>query len=184
MSRIPDLDPDRMTDAQAHVHAAIAAGPRGSVRGPLRVWLESPGLAERAQALGEYCRFNSRLPPRLSELAILVTAVHWQSSYEWYAHAPPALKGGLSAEVIDVLRRGQVPDFPHEDEAAVHAFATELLRTHQVAAATWDRTVAALGMAGVVDLVGILGYYGLISMTINAFQVALPPGVPDPFPPT
>jgi 4-carboxymuconolactone decarboxylase len=181
MTRVPPLRAEEMSDEQRAVHDAIRGGPRGGVRGPLEVWLRSPGLAARAQALGAFCRYESSLPPRLSELAIVITAAHWRSGYEWHVHAPIARGAGLSDAVLEAIRKGEAPAFDHDDESAVHRFATELLTTHQISDATWERAHALLGLRGLVDLVGILGYYGLISMTINAFEVAVPTDAVDPF---
>lgn len=181
MTRVPPLRAEDMSDEQRAVYDAIRAGPRGGVRGPLEVWLQSPGLAERAQALGAFCRYGSSLPARLSELAIVITAAHWRSGYEWHVHASIARGAGVTDATLEALRKGDWPTFDHDDESVVHRFATELLTTHQVADATWERARALLGLRAVVDLVGILGYYGLISMTINAFQVRVPPDAPDPF---
>ena len=140
------------------------------------------GIADTAQALGAFCRYGTSLPPRLSELAILVTGAFWASGFEWAVHAPIARKAGLSDAVIEAIRQGQTPGFLHEDEAIIHAFASELHRDHKVQPATYARATAAFGEQAVVELVGILGYYTLISMTINAFEVPLPAGAPDPFP--
>ena len=181
MPRVPDLIPRQMTAAQRRVHDAIVAGPRGVVEGPLRVWLHNPGFADRAQALGAFCRFGSSLPPQVSELAILVTAAFWRAPFEWHAHAPLALKAGIDPQVVEAIRVGVTPPLPHEEQAAAHAFARELTEARSVSDATYDRTVAALGLPAVVELVGLLGYYTLIAMTINAFQVPLPSGTPDPF---
>ena len=181
MSRVPDLDPEKLSPEQRKVHDAIVAGPRGRVAGPLRVWLQSPELADRAQALGAFCRFATSLPPRLSELAILVTGAHWQAAFEWHAHAPIALEAGLDASTIEAIRVGKPPDLKKSDEAAVYAFAKELLDTRKVCDVTYKRAVAELGLAAVVELVGILGYYGLVSMTLNAFETPLPDGAPQPF---
>lgn len=175
------IDPDRLTAAQRSVHDAILSGPRGVVEGPLRVWLLSPGLADTAQALGAFCRYDTSLSPRLSELAILTTGAFWSSGFEWAVHAPIAEQAGLSPAVIEAIRTGQTPDFPLEDEGAVHAFARALHLHHAVPDAIYARAVVALGVQGVVELVGILGYYTLISMTINAFRVPLPDGAADPF---
>ena len=177
MTRLPDLDPDQMTPAQREVHDAIASGPRKGVRGPLAIWLHRPELARHAQALGRYCRYDTSLPPRLSELAILVLGATWRSEYEWAAHKPIALEAGIAAEVVEAIRVGATPGFQQADEAAVHAFVTELHATRFVSDATYARAVQQLGQDGVVDLVGIAGYYTLISMTINVFQVPPPPGV-------
>lgn len=171
MQRIAAPEPETHDEAQRRVAAAVASGPRGSVRGPIAVWLHRPELADRAQALGAYCRYQSTLPPRLSELAILVTAKVWHAGYEWRAHAPMALAGGLAAEPVEALRVGQAPLFAHEDEAALYDFAVELNLHRRISDAVWERAERCLGTAGLVDLIGVLGYYSLISMTINAVRI-------------
>jgi 4-carboxymuconolactone decarboxylase len=181
MPRMPDLDPVKLSPEQRKVYDAILSGPRGHVVGPLRVWLQSADLADKAQALGAFCRFGTGLPPRLSELAILATGAYWQAGFEWHAHAPLGLKAGLDAAAIEAIRAGKTPSLTKSDEAAVYGFASELLKNRKVSDATYQRAVAELGQKGVVELVGILGYYGLISMTINAFEVPLPAGAPQPF---
>jgi len=179
MTRIADLDRDSMTPAQRGVYDTIARGPRKGVRGPLAVWLHRPELAQNAQALGRYCRYETLLPARLSELAILVIARAWRAEYEWYVHKPIALKAGLSPQVVEAIRSHAVPVFDHRAEAAIYEFLMELHRTRAVSDAVYAEAVAQLGEPGVVDLVGLAGYYTLISMTINAFQVALPANVPN-----
>ena len=181
MPRVPELVPAHMTAAQRRVHDAIAAGPRGRVEGPLRVWLQSPDFADRAQALGAFCRFGGSLPPQISELAILVTAAFWRAPFEWYAHAPLALRAGIDPTVIEAIRTGTAPQVSRADQAATHALARELTETHRVSDHTYHRAVAALGLPAVVELVGLIGYYTLVAMTINAFEVPLPPGATDPF---
>ena len=181
MSRVDDLNLEALSAEQRRVYDAIVAGPRGAVQGPLRVWLQSATLADRAQALGAFCRFGTTLPPRLSELAILVTGAHWRARFEWYAHAPLALKAGLDPEAIEAIRTGGPPQWAREDEAAVYAFAHELTGTRQVSDPVYARALKVLGLTALVELVGVLGYYTLISMTINAFEVPLPAGVSDPF---
>ncbi|HEY4862955.1 MAG TPA: carboxymuconolactone decarboxylase family protein [Xanthobacteraceae bacterium] len=179
--RIPDWKPEDLTPAQRKVHDAIVAGPRGRVVGPLRVWIMSPELAERAQELGAFCRYRTSLPPRLSELAILVTGAFWKASFEWHAHAPIAIKAGVPADAVEAIRLGQEPKFAREDERAVYEFSRELWTKRRVSDATYRRTADLLGNETVIELVGILGYYGLISMTINTFEVPLPEGVAEPF---
>ena len=179
MARMPPLSVDALSEDQRRVYDAIAAGPRGVVRGPLAVWLQSHGLAARAQELGAYCRYGSSLPPGLSELAIVVTAAYWRSGYEWSVHAPIALRSGVSEAALEAIRSRQAPVFDDPQQGVVHAFATELLNSRRVCDATWERAHALLGMQALVDLVGVLGYYGLISMTINAFEI--PADGDDPF---
>jgi len=178
MKRIADLDPKQMTAAQRSAHHAIVSGPRGAVRGPLAVWLHRPELAYTAQALGRYCRYETSLPPRLSELAILVLARVWGSEYEWYVHKPLALQAGVSPQIVEAIRN-ETPVFGDAAEAAVYTFLVDLHRDRKVSDAMYAEAVAQLGEAGVIDLVGIAGYYTLISMTINVFEVAPPADVPN-----
>jgi 4-carboxymuconolactone decarboxylase len=181
MPRTPEIVYTELDADQRRVYDAITAGPRGQVQGPLKVWLQSAELADRAQALGAFCRFGTGLPPRLSELAIIITGAHWRAGFEWFAHAPIAIKAGIDPAAVEAIRTGRKPHLAKPDEAAVYAFAHELLTTHAVSEATYQTAVAQLGKKGVVELTGVLGYYGLISMTIKAFEVPLPPGTPEPF---
>ncbi len=176
MSRLPDLRHDQMTAEQRRVHGEIAAGPRGHVVGPLKVWLHAPGLADRAQKLGAYARFESSLPPELSELAILVTGSAWKAEFEWYAHARLARTAGIPERVIEAIRTGAEPELADPKARAVYAVARELHGTRALAKETYAAAEVALGREGLVDLIGILGYYTLVSMTLNAFAVPTPDG--------
>lgn len=176
MQRLGAVDPATYPPEQRAVADAIAAGPRGVVQGPLAVWLHRPGLADRAQALGQYCRYDSSLSPRLSELAILVTARVWGSEFEWHAHKAHALRAGLPAAAVEAIRTHATPALDGAAEQAVYDVATTLNRTRRLDDALYARAEAALGRDGLVDLVGVLGYYTLISMTINAFEVPRPAG--------
>lgn len=174
--RLKAPDPNTLDPQQKQVFEAIASGPRGGVRGPLAVWLHRAEFAGLAQALGEYCRYHTALEPRLSELAILVTARVWNSEYEWYSHKPIALAAGLSPAVVEEIRHGREPGFGPEDEAVVYVFARELHTRRRVSDETYARAERVLGREAVIDLVGLLGYYTLISMTINVFEIPLPEG--------
>jgi 4-carboxymuconolactone decarboxylase len=178
MQRLNNPEPASMTPEQKRVHDAIVAGPRGRVSGPLAVWLHRPELADRAQRLGEYCRYGSSLPPILSELAILVTARVWGSEFEWLAHKAIALKAGLPETVVEAIRSRATPRFADEAQAVVHDFALALHTARRVPDALYSRAVAALGEPAVVDLTALLGYYTLVSMTINVFRVEPPAGKP------
>lgn len=171
MARLPMLEQSEMDDRQKQVYDAIVSGPRGKVRGPLAIWLHRVELADKAQALGQYCRYDSSLAPRLSELAILTTARIWDATFEWQAHLTPALVAGLDPTVIDSLSADKPPVFVAEDEALVYEFTRELNIKRCVSDTLYARSVSILGKPGTVDLVGILGYYAMISMTIKAFDV-------------
>ena len=170
-----------MTDDQRRVAEAITSGPRGLVQGPLLAWLHSPDLADRAQALGAFCRYNTSLPPRLSELAIITVGAYWKAGFEWFVHAPIAVKAGLDEAAVEALRTGGTPHFVGEDEQAVWRFTHHLLHDRTVPDATYRTVEDLLGAPATVELVGIIGYYGLICMTINAFGVPIPEGGAEPF---
>jgi 4-carboxymuconolactone decarboxylase len=170
-NRLPVLDETALTPQQRAVFDAIASGPRGAVQGPLRVWLQSPGLAARAQALGQYARYDSLLQPVLSELAILVTARVWSSGFEWSHHAPIAIAAGVPQDAVTAIGHARRVSFADAKMQAVFDFTVELQRDRLVGDAAYDAALDALGQQACVDLVGICGYYTLISMTINTFDV-------------
>ncbi len=179
--RLPVLADAALTDAQRRVAEAIKSGPRGLVQGPLLAWLHSPDLADRAQALGAFCRYGTSLPPRLSELAIITVGAYWKAGFEWSVHAPIGIKAGLDPAAVEAVRTGVTPHFEQEDEQAVWRFAHHLLHDRSVTDATYRTVEDLLGPAATVELVGVLGYYGLICMTINAFGVPVPAGEAEPF---
>jgi 4-carboxymuconolactone decarboxylase len=170
-----------MTAEQRRIHDEIAAGPRGGIAGPFGPWLHSPPLAEAAQRLGLYLRFNSALPKRLAELAILYGAAHWRAQFEWHVHARIAAEAGVPPALIAAVKRGEIPAGAAADERAVLTLADELYRTRRVSDSTYAEASRQLGPRGLVDLVGILGYYALVAMTLNTFAVPVPPGVEPPF---
>jgi 4-carboxymuconolactone decarboxylase len=181
MPRFHDLSPDQMSPQQSRVAEAIKAGPRGGIRGPFAVLLRSPELADRVQRLGEHLRFNSSLPPRLNEFAIIINARFWESKYEWFAHRPLAVKAGLAESIADAVARGDRPKDMKEDEALVYDFCTTLHRRHFVDDSLFARAKAGLGEQGVVDLIGVSGYYTLVSMVLNVAEIPLPAGTPPPW---
>lgn len=181
MPRIPSVSIDNLTHDQLRVYNAIKSGPRGVVEGPLKVWLESPEFADKSQALGAFCRYDTTLPPRLSELAIIITGAHWKAGFEWHVHAPIALEAGIDPKTLDAIQAGRTPALTKNDEQIVYEFATQLLREREVTDQTFADAVDMLSYRSIVDLVGILGYYGLISMTIKAFELPVPDGHEEPF---
>lgn len=170
-----------MTPAQQRAAEALVRGPRGAVFGPFVALLRSPELLDRAQQLGEYLRYDSALPPRLRELAILVTARHYRQAYEWHVHAPAAAQAGLAATVIADLAASRRPGALKGDEAVVYEFCTRLLTEHAVGDAAYAAALALLGEQGVVDLCGVCGYYGMLALTMNVARTALPEGAAEPW---
>ncbi|ALM53058.1 carboxymuconolactone decarboxylase family protein [Halomonas huangheensis] len=180
-SRLTPLTPERMSADQQRVIEAILSGPRGNLDGPFLAWVHSPQLADHAQQLGAFCRYSTRLPLRLTELAILATASWWQSQAEWQIHAPIAREAGLAESLIEDLRLGREPDFESEDEALVYRLARELYDTRRVGDSLYREAVELFDEAAVVELVGVLGYYALVAMTLNVFEVRRDTDAPLPF---
>lgn len=181
--RFTELKPEQMTPEQKNVADAIMSGPRKRLAGPFNAWLRSPVIADRLQKVGEYLRFNSSLPPRLNEFAILITARAWNAQYEWYAHHILAMKAGLDPKVAEELAEGKRPSTMQPDEAIIYDFSTQLRRNKQVDDATYKAMLEKFGEQGIVDLIAVNGYYDTVSMTLNVAQVPVPAGVPLPLKP-
>lgn len=176
-TRLAQLKEEDLNTAQQALLESLRAGPRGkslTLRGPFAAWMHAPEFGQLAQALGAHARYKTALEPRLSEFAILCTARFWKAQYEWFAHGPMALKAGVKPKVIEDLRKGRAPASAPKDERAIYAFVQELYKTRRVSNPTYKRVRAFLNDAAMVELVGILGYYTLISMTLNVFHM-LPP---------
>ena len=181
--RLPPIPQERFTPEQQALVAAISSGPRGQFKmsGPFFCYLHAPGFGELAQKLGAHCRFGTSISPRLSEFAILVTAQYWKSHYEWAAHAPIAEKQGVKPETIRDLQAGRAPKKAPKDELAIYAFAKELYRDKRVSDRTYKSVNTLLGDSGTVELVGLLGYYAMVAMTLDVFRMPVPEGTPLPF---
>jgi 4-carboxymuconolactone decarboxylase len=179
--RMPEIPLEKMTAAQRPVAEAIMSGPRGRMSGPFNAWLRNPVLADRLQKVGEYVRFNTSLDKRINEMAILMTAQAWGAQYEWYAHAPLALKAGLDPAVLKAIGAGERPANMKDDEAIVWEFTTQLRRDHSVDDAIYAKALEKFGEAGIVDLIAVNGYYDVVSMTLNVAHVKAPGDVEVPF---
>jgi 4-carboxymuconolactone decarboxylase len=180
MGRLEPLADEVMTEEQRRVAEAIRSGPRGGMRGPFEAWLRSPGLADRAQELGAYCRFGTELPGDVRELAILLTGKRWRAQFEFWAHARLGRQEGLPDAAIEAIRVGERPELAREDLRVVYDLVTEHFETTRLSDATYARAVEVLGERGLVDVIGIVGYYGLVSMTLNVFEVGVPEGEAEP----
>ena len=183
--RMPPIPAETLTAAQIKAIADFKAARSADISGPFIALLRSPEVMTRARAMGDYLRFRSVLPPRLSELVILLTARQWTQNYEWSAHEPLARQAGLGAATIAAIADGRRPDTMAEDEAVLYTLCDELRRNQSVSDATYARAVAAFGEQGVIDALGITGYYTLLSMVMNTTRTPLAPGVKPalaPFP--
>ena len=171
MTRIKDWTVENLTEEQKEIHDTIVNGPRGHVVGPLRIWLNNPGLARSAQTVGEYARYGTSLSKGLSELAIITTGRVWSSAFEWEHHAPLAIEGGIDPQHVKIISVGQRPDFKKTEEEAVFDFAAEANILKNVSDNTYNKLINILDETAAIDIVGICGYYSLISMTLNVFKV-------------
>jgi 4-carboxymuconolactone decarboxylase len=165
--RFKPLTYDEMTPGQKTMLEHLLTGPRAGANGPFNVLLRSPEIGDLAQEFGASTRFRSSLPQRLYELAILVTARHWASQYEWQAHHRSALQAGLSPAIADAIAEGRRPAAMQKDEEAVYNFCSELLNSKQVSDATFDSLKNAFGERGVVDVIAVTGWYNTVSMLLN-----------------
>jgi 4-carboxymuconolactone decarboxylase len=182
--RLKEVTDEQMSALQRALRDAIFSGPRGirkKLTGPFQIWLNAPELGHLAQALGAHVRYKTSLSARLSETAILVTAQIWKAHYEWFAHAPQAEKAGVKPKTIKDIQAGRTPKTAAKDERDIIAFVKELYKGRRVSDRTYKRVHAFLGDAGMVELVGICGYYAMISMTLNVFRAQIPDDAPLPF---
>ena len=186
-NRFPIIQPEQMNAEQKKLFDTIVSGPRSQnygneaaqrvLRGgPFNAWMRSPELGYRLQNVGEYARFKTSIPQRLNELAILITAREWTSQYEWYAHHALAMKAGLDPKIAEDVAAGKRPATMKEDEAAVYDFCVQLHRNRRVDDAAFNRAKALFGEQGVIDLIGVSGYYVAVSMTLNVAEVPVPDG--------
>jgi 4-carboxymuconolactone decarboxylase len=182
MPRISLPAPETMNPEQRAVYEKIISGPRGRIQGPLRAALHSPELADKWQAIGALLRYGTTLPPRLSEIAILVTGRACDSPFEWYAHRAEAEKAGIEQPIIEALLAQVEPPGMSADDAAVYHYAVELNRHNSVSDATYATALACFGERTVVELTALVGYYTMVAMTLNCHEIPLPEGVAPAFP--
>jgi len=175
--RFKPLTYEQLTPPQKTMIDHLLSGERGTTTGPFNVLLRSPEMGDLAQKFGAEMRFHSSIPRKLNEMAILITARHWSSQYEWYAHQRDGLKYGLESTLIDALAAGKRPTPMQPDEENIYNFCTELLDKKQVSDATFKATVDKFGERGAVDLIGTMGYYNMVSMLLNVDRYPLPDGV-------
>jgi 4-carboxymuconolactone decarboxylase len=176
MSRYRELKYDDLDEAQRRVWEDVVAGPRHAVPPPAHVWLNSPGLADHAHKLGAHVRFGTDFSPRLTEIAILVTARYWTAQFEWQAHARLARQAGVAPEIIEAIAERRTPAFTDPDEQLVYDFCNTFYHDHAVGDGLFEKVKQRFGERGLVDLTGLIGYYSFVSVTLNVFDVPVPPG--------
>lgn len=172
---MPPIPREQWTEAQAKAAAEFARMRGQDVFGPFALMLRSPEVMVRAAAMGDYLRYHTSLPSALNEFIILLTARHWSQQFEWYIHRPAALMAGLRETIVNATANGRRPDAMSADEVIVYDFITELLRLQKVSDATFTRARERFGENGVIDMVGVAGYYSFLSMMMNAAQTPVPP---------
>jgi len=181
LPRIPLPAPEEMNPEQRRVYEAIVGGPRGRLVGPLRAALHRPELADKWQQFGELLRYRTALPPKLSELAILVTARHTRSNLEWIVHEQMAIKAELSLTVIADVFAQRRPTEADADMLIVYDYAFELNENNTVSDDVHRRVTERFGVVAVVELTALVGYYTMVAMTLNAHQIPLPEGTTPVF---
>jgi 4-carboxymuconolactone decarboxylase len=183
--RMPAIPPEKYTEAQKKAAEEFLATRKSPISGPFIPLIRSPQVMLRAKEMGDYLRFKNSIGQKLCEFTILIVARAWTADYEWYAHHPLAMKAGLKPEIAEAVFEGRRPDGMAADEEAVYYFVTELNATKRVSDVTYARTVSQVGEQGVIDIIGLQGYYTLIAMTLNVSRFELPkdgrrfPRIPD-----
>ena len=174
--RLKLLSPGEMSADQKQTYDESIAGKRGAPPAPMMAWLNSPEMARHATRLGGVLRFDTMFPAELSEIAILVTARHWTSHYEWFAHKRLALKGGMDPKIIDDIRDRRTPRFDDPTGQMIYDVAKSLHEGHGLTKALYEEAERVLSVRGLVEIVGLCGYYTMVSMTLNTFEFDLPEG--------
>jgi 4-carboxymuconolactone decarboxylase len=174
--RLKLLSPGEMSADQKQTYDESIASKRGRPPPPMMAWLNSPEMARHATRLGAVLRFDTIFPAELSEIAILVTARHWTSHYEWYAHKRLALQGGMDPKIIEAIRDRRTPEFGDPTGKMIYDVAKSLHEGHGLSKGLYDEAVKVLTERGLVEVIGLCGYYTLVSMTLNTFEFDLPEG--------
>lgn len=165
--RMPALPTEAMDETQRAAAQELINGPRGAVFGPFIPLLRSPELMNRLQKVGEYLRFQSALDTRISEFVMLIVSRQWTQQFEWCMHYPLAIKAGIRQETLDALAEGRRPELMADDEALAYEICDELDRMRGLSDATYARAVASFGERGVLDMLGLIGYFTTVSIVMN-----------------
>ena len=189
MPRLTPVRPEAMSDEQRALYDAILGGKRGpgmrgedgTLKGPFNAMLLNPHVGDRVQRLGEALRFEISLPRNVIEVATLVVGSHWRAQFEWWAHERLAKEAGVSEAVVAAIKRGERPEFSDDDEAGAYEVASELYGTQRLSDASYAKAVQRFGESALFELIALVGYYSLVSLLLNGFNVPLPGGETPPF---
>lgn len=188
MSRLSPLNLKALTPDQQRVYDTLRFGPRGDdkhkleLAGPFGVWVRAPEIGEAVQALGKIARFGTSIKNDIRELAICTTGAHFRAKFEFAVHQELARKEGIPVEVTEALRTGRVPVLNSNEHRLCYRLTAGLLTEHLIGDQTYREAVDCWGETGVIELVNIIGYYSIVALTLNAFEIPLSPGMTDPFP--
>ncbi len=185
MSRLPPLDVDDLKPEQREVLDAIRRGPRGArigLVGPFDVWVRAPRIGQAVQSLGAAARFATTLSENVKEVAICTVGAHYRARFEFAAHSRMAVAAGVTPAVVEAIRAGAEPSFERDDEALAYRLARALVTTHRIDDDSYRQAERTFGEQALIELVTIIGYYCLVSLTLNAFEVPLTDAMTDPFP--
>jgi 4-carboxymuconolactone decarboxylase len=174
--RLKLLSPGEMSAEQKAIYDESIASKRGKPPEPMMAWLASPEMARHATRLGAFLRYDTTLSPAHAEMAILVTARHWTAHFEWYAHKKMALDGGLGPDIIEDIKNRRTPTFTETKERVIYDMAKSLHEAKGLSQPLYDEAVKMLGPQGVVEIIGLCGYYTMVSMTLNSYEFGLPDG--------
>jgi 4-carboxymuconolactone decarboxylase len=181
--RLPAISPDKMTAEQKKAVEEFVAARNAPISGPFNVMLRSPEVMTRARAMGDFLRYKSSLPPRLSEFVILMTARQWTQQYEWNTHYDIAIKAGVKVEVAKAIAEGRRPEGLTEDEQILYDFCSELQHNRSITDATYARMLSKFGETGIIDTAGIVGYYSFLAIMLNTARTPPDPSSAPVLPP-
>lgn len=188
MSRLRPLKPEEMNEEQLKYHELIMARPifrdlakNSPLEGPYNAWIRSPDLMQSLLPYARYVREGGVLDARLVELAIITVGRVWSAEFEFAAHAVYAVKAGIDRRIVEAIRRNEMPEFERDDEAAVYRFAKELTSEYRAEDETYQTAIEQIGEQGLIELIALMGFYVMVCMTLNAFEVPLMEGMKKPF---
>jgi 4-carboxymuconolactone decarboxylase len=171
LSRLQNLKYGDMSQDQKNLHDEILSGPRTQIAGPMHTWFLNPSYGSLIEKVGAFCRYETSIEPRLSELAIIIVARHWNANVEWFAHSEIAIKSGILQETVEAIELNKRPDFKKEDEALIFDITKSILDTKGLTDELFKRAEDTIGKTSLLDLTAIIGYYCNVAIQLNVFEI-------------